>query len=106
LQVQNGAPEKLPQRRNSISRAFTQYHTQCWYRIWYNSGTMATTRKITVELPQELLEKAQRASGTGVTQTVRAGLQLVAASQTYARLRKLRGKVRFTRTAAELKADR
>jgi hypothetical protein len=67
---------------------------------------MATARKITVEVPQELLEKAQRASGTGVTQTVRAGLQLVAASQTYARLRKLRGKVRFTRTLAELKADR
>ena len=67
---------------------------------------METARKITVEVPQELLEKAQRASGTGITQTVRAGLQLVAASRTYARLRKLRGKVRFSRTWAELKADR
>jgi hypothetical protein len=63
-------------------------------------------RKITVEVPLDLLEKAQRASGTGVTQTVRAGLQLVAASRTYARLRRLRGKVHFTRTLAELKADR
>ena len=59
-----------------------------------------------MEVPLELLEKAQRASGTGITQTVRAGLQLIAASQTYARLRKLRGKVRFSRTVAELKADR
>jgi hypothetical protein len=67
---------------------------------------METARKITVEVPLDLLEKAQRASGTGVTQTVRAGLQLVAASRTYARLRRLRGKVRFTRTSAELKADR
>lgn len=67
---------------------------------------MKTARKITIEIPRELLEKAQRASGTGVTQTVRAGLQLVAASRTYARLRQLRGKVRFTRTLAELKADR
>jgi hypothetical protein len=67
---------------------------------------METARKITVEVPLDLLEKAQRASGTGVTQTVRAGLQLVAASRTYARLRRLRGKVRFTRTLAELKADR
>jgi hypothetical protein len=33
-------------------------------------------------------------------------LQLVAASQAYVRLRQLRGKVRFTRTSAELKADR
>ena len=67
---------------------------------------MKTARKITVEVPLDLLEKAQRASGTGVTQTVRAGLQLVAASRTYARLRRLRGKVRFTRTLAELKVDR
>jgi hypothetical protein len=33
-------------------------------------------------------------------------LQLVAASQTYARLRQLRGKVRFSRALADLKADR
>ena len=67
---------------------------------------MNTARKITVEVPVELLERAQEASGAGVTQTVRTGLQLVAASRTYARLRKLRGKVRFSRTAVELKADR
>jgi hypothetical protein len=67
---------------------------------------MATARKITVEVPMELLDKAQRASGTGVTQTVRIGLELVAASQTYARLRQLRGKVHFSRTVAELKTDR
>jgi hypothetical protein len=54
---------------------------------------MDTTQKITVEVPLELLEKAQRTSGTGVTQTVRKALQLVAASRTYDRLRKLRGKV-------------
>jgi len=67
---------------------------------------MQTPRKITVEIPQELLEKAQRASGAGVTQTVRAGLELLAASDTYARLRRFRGKVRFSRTLAELKDDR
>jgi len=63
-------------------------------------------RKITIELPPDLLERAQRATGSGITQTVRTGLQLVAASQAYARLRQLRGKVPFSRTAAELKADR
>jgi hypothetical protein len=67
---------------------------------------MGTARKITVEVPPELLEKARRASGSGITQTVRTGLRLVAASHAYARLRQLRGKVRFTRTLAELKADR
>jgi len=67
---------------------------------------METARKITVEISSNLLERAQRASGTGMTQTVRTGLQLVAASRTYDRLRQLRGKVRFSRTWAELKVDR
>ncbi len=67
---------------------------------------MEAARKITVEIPSELLEKAQRASGAGITETVRTGLQLVAASGAYARLRQLRGKVHFTRRLAELKADR
>ena len=67
---------------------------------------MTQARKITVEVPADLLEKAQRASGEGVTGTVRTGLQLVAASQAYTRLRQLRGKVRFSRTLSQLKADR
>ena len=67
---------------------------------------MATVRKITVEIPEDLLERAQRASGTGVTQTVRTGLSLVAASHAYARLRQSRGQVRFSRSVARLKADR
>ena len=83
-----------------------EYHIQCWYQIWYKRNTMETARKITVEVSQQLLEKAQRASGAGITKTVRTGLQLLAASHTYARLRRLRGKVRFSRTLAELKSDR
>jgi hypothetical protein len=64
------------------------------------------TKKITVEVPADLLEKAQQATGVGITQTIRTGLQLAAASQAYARLRELRGTVRFSRTLAELKDDR
>lgn len=67
---------------------------------------METGQKITVEVPPELLKRAQQASGSGITQTVRTGLQLVAASQAYTRLRELRGKVHFKRTLAELKSDR
>ena len=67
---------------------------------------MNTARKITVEVPEKLLERAQEASGEGITQTVRTGLRLVAASRTYALLRELRGKVKFSRTAADLKDDR
>lgn len=69
-------------------------------------AAMLALRKITVEVPADLLEKAQLVSGTSVTETVRAGLQLIAASNSYAGLRRLRGKVRFSRTAAELKDDR
>ena len=65
-----------------------------------------TGRKITIEVPPDLLDKAQQTTGAGVTQTVRAGIQLLAASQAYTRLRQLRGKVRFSHTAAELKNDR
>jgi hypothetical protein len=45
------------------------------------------TRKITVEVPPELLKNAQWASGEWITQTVRSGLQLLEASRTYERLR-------------------
>jgi hypothetical protein len=64
------------------------------------------TKKITVEVPVDLLEKAQQATGAGVTQTIRTGLQLAAASQAYDRLRQLRGKYQFSLTWQELKADR
>ncbi len=67
---------------------------------------MGPARKITIEVPADLLEKAQQATGAGITQTIRTGLQLAAASQAYARLRELRGKVRFSRTYEELKDDR
>jgi hypothetical protein len=67
---------------------------------------MKAERRITASIPEELLEKAQRASGIGIAQTIRMGLQLVAASPTYARIRELRGKVRLSRKWAELKLDR
>jgi hypothetical protein len=67
---------------------------------------MGPARKITIEVPADLLEKAQQATGAGITQTIRTGLQLVAASQAYAKLRQARGTFQFSRTLAELKEDR
>lgn len=66
----------------------------------------ARAKKITVQVPVELLAKAQKASGTGITQTIRAGLELVAVGKAYERLLKLKGKVQFSRTLEDLKADR
>ena len=67
---------------------------------------MPTARKVTVEISEELLARAQKASGTGITQTIRTGLQLVAAAETYDALRRMRGKFRFSRSLAQLKSDR
>lgn len=57
---------------------------------------MERIRKITVHVPANLLVKAQETTGSGITATVRQGLQLVAAADTYRRLRELRGKVRLS----------
>ena len=37
---------------------------------------MAKKRKITLEVPEDLLERARASSGEGITQTVRRGLRL------------------------------
>ena len=67
---------------------------------------MADTRKITVEVPEDLLERALASSGEGITGTVRQGLKLVAAGRAYDELRRLRGKVRFGIDVDSLREDR
>lgn len=67
---------------------------------------MGITRKVTMELPEDLLRSAQEATGEGLTETVRRGLRLVAAGKAYRELRKLRGKVRFSVDIAALRHDR
>lgn len=62
-------------------------------------------KKLTMEIPEELLERATSASGLGITPTVRRGLELVAASGAYAKLRRLRGKVKFSIDLPELRKD-
>jgi hypothetical protein len=66
----------------------------------------AGVRKITVHVPDELLKKAQQETGEGVTETVRQGLSLVAASRAYDRLRRLRGTVTLAINVKELRKDR
>lgn len=63
-------------------------------------------RKITVHIPADLLQRAQKASGQGITETVRRGLRLVAAGDTFRRVAKLRGTVKFSIDPARLRADR
>ncbi len=67
---------------------------------------MAKQRKITVHIPEDLLKDAQRSTQEGVTATVRRGLQLLAASNAYKKLRSLRGKVKFSVEIDKLREDR
>jgi hypothetical protein len=67
---------------------------------------MASPQKVTVEVPAELLKRARRSTGQGVTATVRRGLELVAARGAYESLRRLRGKVRLSIDLDTLRHDR
>ncbi len=67
---------------------------------------MGELRKITVQVPKKLLEKAQAFTGEGVTETVREGLKGLVSVGAEAEARKLRGKVRFSMTLDELRHDR
>ncbi len=67
---------------------------------------MGEMRKITVHVPEELLEKAQACTGEGVTQTVTAGLKRLASIQAQQQALKLRGKVKFSVTYDEIKRER
>jgi hypothetical protein len=64
------------------------------------------SRKITVEVPEDLIARALQASGEGVTATVRRGLELVAAGRAYEDLKALRGKVRLGLDLERLREDR
>ena len=63
-------------------------------------------RKITAMLPEDLLERAMQASGEGITQTLRKGLELVAAKETYKKLLKMKGKLDFDINLEDLRRDR
>ncbi len=57
---------------------------------------MGQMRKITVQVPEELIASVQADTGKGVTEIMREALQLMRQRQALQRLRALRGKVRFS----------
>lgn len=69
---------------------------------------MAVTavKKLTLEVPTDLLEKAQKQTGEGITETIRQALRLLAESSSYESLKKYKGKAKFAMTWEELKEDR
>lgn len=67
---------------------------------------MKAARKITVHIPGDLLKQAQKSTGQGITETVKRGLQLVAAGEACRQLRALRGRVRVAVDLEALRDDR
>ena len=63
---------------------------------------MESSRKITVIIPDELIERAIKASGEGLTSTIRRGLELVAAKDTYTAIQSLQGKYKKKGLGASL----
>jgi len=64
---------------------------------------MGKLRKITVEVPEDLLISAQAFTGEGITGTVREGLRQLASIRAQQEARKLRGNVKFSMTWQELR---
>jgi hypothetical protein len=63
-------------------------------------------QKVTVNIPADLLSRAQNSTHKGITETIRRGLELVAAQQAYVGLRSRRGKMKIQLDLTELRADR
>lgn len=102
-------PTSVPHQRAPPADRLNQ--SGCWHRAWYLPGVDAARkiiakRKITFDVPRDWWAKAPRASGRGITRTIREALALVTASRAYAQAQRLRGKVRFSREWTELKDHR
>ncbi len=63
-------------------------------------------KKITLNVPVDLLDEALKVGGDNLTQTVRKGLQLIAAQDAFKGIRKMRGKVKFSLPLDEIRYDR
>ena len=66
---------------------------------------MGRLKKITVQVPEDLLERARK-DNEGITETVRQALELRANQQVWARLAKWRGKVKWSIDYETMKYDR
>jgi hypothetical protein len=55
--------------------------------------SMSAVKRITANLPEELLEHAMAATGKGITETIVEGLRLVQRRRAYEKAMRLRGKL-------------
>ena len=62
-----------------------------------------TARRITANLPSELLEQAMKATGRGITETLIAGLERLRRADAYRKAMTLKGKIQV---AVDLETSR
>ena len=62
-------------------------------------------KKLTLQVPNDLLARATQATGEGITPTIRRGLELVAAGGAYRNLRSLKGQVKLDLDLEKLRQD-
>ena len=62
-------------------------------------------KKVTVMLPEDLLQRATKASGLGVTPTIRKGLENIAGLNPYEELLKLEGTYKFSINIDDMRRD-
>jgi hypothetical protein len=66
---------------------------------------MKNLKKVTVVLPADLVERATTTTGNGIKQTIREGLEAMAAVHSFDGMRRLRGKVKLSIDVGQLRQD-
>ncbi|HUJ14223.1 MAG TPA: hypothetical protein VL284_10590 [Thermoanaerobaculia bacterium] len=67
---------------------------------------MGRQKKITVTVPEELIERARKDAHEGISDTVREALELRANQHAWERLARWRGRVKWSVSLSELRKDR
>jgi hypothetical protein len=63
------------------------------------------SQKVTIHIPKHLLQSALEATHKNITETIKDALQQFSQKNAYENLRKSRGKIKFSITAADLRRD-
>ena len=91
---------------NDAGARLSRLYAVLSYGMYAGRLRIMKTRKVTVHLDRDLLRRAQGRTRQGVAATIRHGLELVAASDVYEKIRALRGTVRLSIDLETLREDR
>lgn len=66
---------------------------------------MSELRKITINLPKDLVDRATAATGAGLTETLKLGLERVLVDRAYDRFRGMKGRLKVDIDLKALRED-